>query len=43
VRRALALGARRYMSKPFAVRELIAEVRRHLGRVRAEGARRASV
>jgi signal transduction histidine kinase/DNA-binding response OmpR family regulator len=43
VRRALSLGARRYMSKPFAVRELIAEVRRHLGRVRAEGARRASV
>jgi signal transduction histidine kinase/DNA-binding response OmpR family regulator len=43
VRRALALGARRYMSKPFAVRELIAEVRRHLGRVRAEGTRRASV
>ena len=43
VRRALALGARRYMSKPFAVRELIAEVRRHLGRGRAEGARRASL
>ncbi|HEX6740146.1 MAG TPA: response regulator [Vicinamibacteria bacterium] len=43
VRRALALGARRYMSKPFAVRELITEVRRHLGRVRGEAARRASV
>ena len=33
----------RYMSKPFDVRELIAEVRRHLGSVRAEGARRASL
>jgi DNA-binding response OmpR family regulator len=30
-RRGLALGARRYMSKPFDVGALIAEVRRHLG------------
>jgi signal transduction histidine kinase/DNA-binding response OmpR family regulator len=30
-RRGLALGARRYMSKPFDLRALIAEVRRHVG------------
>ena len=31
VRRCLELGARKYLSKPFDVRELMAEVRRHLG------------
>jgi DNA-binding response OmpR family regulator/two-component sensor histidine kinase len=31
VRRVLELGARKYMSKPFDVRELMTEVRRHLG------------
>ena len=40
-RRGLALGAKRYMSKPFDLRALIAEVRRHLGEQAAEG--RASV
>ena len=30
-RRGLALGAKRYMSKPFDIRALIAEVRKHLG------------
>jgi len=29
--RGLALGARRYLNKPFDVRALISEVRRHLG------------
>jgi signal transduction histidine kinase/DNA-binding response OmpR family regulator len=41
-RRGLALGAKRYMSKPFDLRALIAEVRRHLGGPAAEG-RRASL
>jgi len=40
-RRGLALGAKRYMSKPFDLRALIAEVRRHLGGQAPEG--RASV
>ena len=31
VRRCLEMGARKYMSKPFDVRELMTEVRRHLG------------
>jgi DNA-binding response OmpR family regulator len=31
VRRVLEMGARKYMSKPFDVRELMTEVRRHLG------------
>jgi signal transduction histidine kinase/DNA-binding response OmpR family regulator len=31
VRRCLEMGARKYMSKPFDVRELMSEVRRHLG------------
>jgi signal transduction histidine kinase/DNA-binding response OmpR family regulator len=40
----LALGARRYMSKPFDVRALVAEVRRHLGGLGpAGGAGRASL
>jgi DNA-binding response OmpR family regulator len=30
-RRSLALGARRYMSKPFDVRDLIAEVLKQVG------------
>jgi signal transduction histidine kinase/DNA-binding response OmpR family regulator len=30
-RKGLALGARKYMSKPFEVRALISEVRRHIG------------
>jgi signal transduction histidine kinase/DNA-binding response OmpR family regulator len=38
-RRGLALGARKYVSKPFDVRALMAEVRRHIGG--AEGRRRA--
>jgi adenylate cyclase len=42
-RRGLALGAKRYMSKPFDLRALIAEVRRHLGPHAAEGPRRASL
>jgi two-component system phosphate regulon response regulator PhoB len=42
-RRGLELGARRYMSKPFDVRALIAEVRRHLGPDAQEGQRRASL
>ena len=29
--RGLALGAKRYLNKPFDVRALISEVRRHLG------------
>jgi len=29
--RGLALGARRFMSKPFDVKDLVAEVRRHVG------------
>ena len=41
--RGLALGAKRYMSKPFDVRALIAEVRRHLGPRAQEGQRRASL
>jgi signal transduction histidine kinase/DNA-binding response OmpR family regulator len=41
-RRGLALGAKRYMSKPFDLRALIAEVRRHLGDHAPEG-RRASL
>ena len=41
--RGLALGAKRYMSKPFDVRALIAEVRRHLGLRAQEGQRRASL
>jgi two-component system, OmpR family, phosphate regulon response regulator PhoB len=42
-RRGLELGARRYMSKPFDVRALIAEVRRHLGPDAQEGQRPASL
>ncbi|PYQ47929.1 MAG: hypothetical protein DMF78_22515, partial [Acidobacteria bacterium] len=42
-RRGLELGARRYMSKPFDVRALIAEVRRHLGPEAPESQRRASL
>ena len=42
-RRGLELGARRYMSKPFDVRALIAEVRRHLGPEGQETQRRASL
>jgi DNA-binding response OmpR family regulator len=42
VRRGLALGAKRYMSKPFDLRALIAEVRRHLGTPASES-RRASL
>jgi signal transduction histidine kinase/DNA-binding response OmpR family regulator len=41
-RRGLALGAKRYMSKPFDLRALIAEVRRHL-RPQAPESRRASL
>jgi len=37
VRRGLELGAKRYMSKPFDLRALIAEVRRHLGTPAPEG------
>ncbi|HET7747486.1 MAG TPA: response regulator, partial [Vicinamibacteria bacterium] len=40
-RRGLALGARSYMSKPFEVRALLAEVRRHITQEPAAG--RASV
>ena len=40
VRRGLALGARRYLSKPFDVRALMAEVRRHLGSRERERAQR---
>jgi DNA-binding response OmpR family regulator len=40
VRRGLALGARKYLSKPFDVRALVAEVRRQLG-VPIGGARQA--
>jgi signal transduction histidine kinase/DNA-binding response OmpR family regulator len=43
VKRGLALGARRYMSKPFDVTALIAEVRRHLGSQEPTGERRASL
>ena len=42
-RRGLALGARRYMSKPFDVGDLVAEVRRHLVRPAAEEERRVSL
>ena len=42
VRRGLALGAKRYLSKPFDLRALIAEVRRHLGTPAPES-RRASL
>lgn len=41
--RGLALGARRYLSKPFDVRDLIAEVRRHLGPAVPEEERRVSL
>jgi len=41
-RRGLALGAKRYISKPFDLRALITEVRRHLGPQTAES-RRASL
>jgi signal transduction histidine kinase/DNA-binding response OmpR family regulator len=41
-RRGLALGAKRYMSKPFDLGALIAEVRRHLG-TQAPESRRASL
>jgi len=43
VQRGLALGARRYMSKPFDVTALVAEVRRHLGSHEPSGERRASL
>jgi len=42
VRRGLALGAKRYLSKPFDLRALIGEVRRHLGAPAPES-RRASL
>jgi DNA-binding response OmpR family regulator len=43
-KRGLALGAKRYMNKPFDVRALISEVRRHLGgQEQAAGAPRAIV
>ena len=42
VRRGLALGAKRYLSKPFDLRALIGEVRRHLGTPAPES-RRASL
>src|SRR6266540_1832485 len=42
VRRGLALGAKRYLSKPFDLRALIAEVRRRLGTPAPES-RRASL
>jgi signal transduction histidine kinase/DNA-binding response OmpR family regulator len=41
-RRGLALGAKRYISKPFDLRALITEVRRHLG-PQATESRRASL
>jgi signal transduction histidine kinase/DNA-binding response OmpR family regulator len=42
-RSGLALGARNYMSKPFDVRALVAEIRRHVGRGRSDGERRATL
>jgi signal transduction histidine kinase/DNA-binding response OmpR family regulator len=42
-RRGMALGARRYMSKPFDVGDLVAEVRRHLGPPVPEEERRVSL
>jgi signal transduction histidine kinase/DNA-binding response OmpR family regulator len=42
-RRGLALGAKRYMSKPFDVRALIEEVRRHLGAQAPDDRRRANL
>jgi DNA-binding response OmpR family regulator len=43
-RSGLALGARRYLSKPFDVRALVAEIRRHVGRGgRSEGERLATL
>jgi len=42
-RRGLDLGANRYVSKPFDVRALVAEVRRHVGAQAADGPRRASL
>jgi DNA-binding response OmpR family regulator len=41
-RRGLALGAKRFLSKPFDLRALITEVRRHLG-PQATESRRASL
>ncbi len=38
-KRGLALGARRYMSKPFDVGDLIAEVRKHVGSSAPQGRR----
>jgi DNA-binding response OmpR family regulator len=43
VQRGLALGAKRYMSKPFDVGALIAEVRRHVAIQEPERTRRASI
>jgi signal transduction histidine kinase/DNA-binding response OmpR family regulator len=43
-RNGLALGARRYLSKPFDVRALVAEIRRHVGRGgRGDAERRATL
>ncbi len=41
--RGMALGARRYMSKPFDVRALVAEVRRHVGDGPGGGTGRAAL
>jgi len=42
-RSGLALGDRRYLSKPFDVRALVAEIRRHVGRGRSNGERRPTL
>jgi DNA-binding response OmpR family regulator len=42
-RSGLALGARRYLSKPFDVRALVAEIRRQVRRGRSNGERRATL
>ena len=43
-RSGLALGVRKHMSKPFDVRALVAEIRRHVGRSgRSDGERRATL
>jgi two-component system phosphate regulon response regulator PhoB len=42
-RRGLDPGAKRYMSNPFDVRALVAEVRRHVGIQSADARRRASL
>jgi DNA-binding response OmpR family regulator/nitrogen-specific signal transduction histidine kinase len=43
-RSGMALGARKYMHKPFDVRSLVAEIRRHVGHTgRSDGERRATL